>query len=326
MGTEDYERKDFQTRNGFIFNLPVDYELDESEGDLFGIIEIPFDAFSGDSNKNISNQRGGQNFSKSKKKEVIQGLQELLTQSLGGRGPSGPGGRPSALSSELRDDIIYRIKNDINDELGRYLMGGIDIKLKLSQSGLYVNFLQISRYADFQNFHVSIHDTFFNNPPQHNKSMAHTQGQNQNPNNVSDVQSILKLEVEGWDPRNPNNFPPFKFRLILREILDINGEDIMTTAPYAKRMIVKTVNALNELLFIRKIERITNANGTTTWQLDPPLSQSLTSSPPSGGYKRRKYKKTKKRTKNIKKKSRKSRKQKRKTRKINKKKNKRSRK
>ena len=44
-----------------LFHLPVDYELDESEGDLFGIIEIPFDAFSGDSNENISNQSGGAN-------------------------------------------------------------------------------------------------------------------------------------------------------------------------------------------------------------------------------------------------------------------------
>ena len=39
------DRKNFTTREGFIFNLPVDYDLDESNGDLFGIIEIPYDIF-----------------------------------------------------------------------------------------------------------------------------------------------------------------------------------------------------------------------------------------------------------------------------------------
>jgi len=322
MEIEDIDRKDFKTRNGNIFNLPVDYELDESNGDLFGIVEIPFHSFSYDSNKKISTQRGGQIFTDKKKLEMIEGLQELFTQSLGGRGPGGPGGNPGHLRSQLRQNIIDRIINDINDELG--IDNAIDVKLKLSQTGLYISFTQSGQYSDFQNFHLSIHDTTFN-PQGRNRSMAHTQGTLRTvnhrqgyPNNVHDVRSKLKLELVGWDPKNPDNFPPFRFKLILED-------GTSTTAPYAKRIIVKTVNALNDLLFIRQIKRITNTDGTITWQLDPPLiSQSTTNvSAVGGGYKRRKNKKsTKKKSKKLKKKSRRSKKQKRKSRRINKKKNK----
>ena len=39
MKTKD-DRKNFTTRKGFIFNLPDDYDLDESDGDLFGIMKF----------------------------------------------------------------------------------------------------------------------------------------------------------------------------------------------------------------------------------------------------------------------------------------------
>ena len=48
MGIDEvgYNRKDIETNLGYIFNVPDDYELNESsDNHLFGIIEIPYDIF-----------------------------------------------------------------------------------------------------------------------------------------------------------------------------------------------------------------------------------------------------------------------------------------
>ena len=44
MGIDEvgYNRKDIETNLGYIFNVPDDYELNESsDSHLFGIVEIP---------------------------------------------------------------------------------------------------------------------------------------------------------------------------------------------------------------------------------------------------------------------------------------------
>ena len=186
MGTEDYERKDFQTRNGFIFNLPVDYELDESEGDLFGIIEIPFDAFSGDSNENISNQRGGTN------NPCQQALYSLITELLSRRP-----GRPTQEQTDLRQDITNEIKHMI---LSAGNIHNVEIKLSISNGnvskgvngGLIIDFKSVHLANNQGKFHLTIHDNFFQkNPIEFKGSMAHTTSTNTDPYRAN-VQTILK--------------------------------------------------------------------------------------------------------------------------------------
>ena len=71
MKTED-DRKNFTTRKGFIFNLPDDYDLDESDGDLFGIIEIPFDVFN--DKESLGGTRTGQGRGQGRGQDALQRL------------------------------------------------------------------------------------------------------------------------------------------------------------------------------------------------------------------------------------------------------------
>ena len=292
MGTEDYERKDFQTRNGFIFNLPVDYELDESEGDLFGIIEIPFDAFSGDSNENISNQSGGAN------NPCQKALYNLITELLS-REP----GRPVKEQSNLRKAIVLDIKKEI---ISIYPGINVWVNLKVTSRkknrGLIIEFISNQFTTKDGQFHLTIHDNFFQkNPREFKGSMAHTTSTDTDPHRVN-VQTILKLDCVRSDDK----------RAILFNLRLFDG---LSASDNYKDIINIAINVLNNRLF-EQIMYLHDEDDDDSWHINPLVS----------GGKRRKYKKTKKRTKNIKKKSRKSRKQKRKTRKINKKKNKRSRK
>lgn len=294
------KRKDFKTKSGHIFNLPADYELDESKGYLGGIIEIPFDVFSKDSGKNIqekygkSNQKGGRRKIKTNKITPMIALQELFTQSLGGRYP--PGGRPNNQQRQLRQEITGKILEEIRDEF----LINISIILRLSQSGLYVNFYrsendrdQDTQFADFQNFHLTIHDQFFNNPPTHYGSMAHTEGENLSvtniphySDNVIDVRRLLKLHTESGSPL-------FKFRLnLIDEPMTQTNED---------RMIIKTVNTLNELLFIGKIrvDSIVSRYGRETRKSYLTLTLPLNTL----GGRKNKYKKTKRKSKKQKRKT-----------------------
>lgn len=307
MGTKDYERKDFQTRNGFIFNLPVDYELDESEGDLFGIIEIPFDAFSGDSNENISNQRGGTN------NPCQKALYNLITELLSRRP-----GKPKTEQSKLRKVITDEIKQTILLSAGN--IHNVEINLSISNGnvskgvngGLFIEFKSVHLASNKGKFHLTIHDNFFQkNPTKFKGSMAHTTSTDTDPYKAN-VQTILKLNcIKSQDGRE------ISFNLTLRD--NLSADDT------SRQMINIAIDVLNNKLFNQHMYLHDDDSWHINKQVNTDVSD-MVEYPPLGAGKRRKYKKTKKRTKNIKKKSRKSRKQKRKTRKINKKKNKRSRK
>tara|TARA_B100000214_G_C23917768_1_gene604570 strand:- start:257 stop:1165 length:909 start_codon:yes stop_codon:yes gene_type:complete len=302
METEDYKRKDFQTRKGFIFNLPDDYELDESKGYLFGIIEIPFDAFSSNSNKNISNQRGGTI------NPCQQALYSLITELLSrGRG------RPTQEQTDLRQDITNEIKHMI---LSAGNIHDVDINLSVESrskkmGGLFIEFRSTQITNDRGRFHLTIHDMFFYNPVEFQGSMAHTTSNRNDPDRAN-VQTILKLQCN-----KSQDGSVISFNLTLRD--NLSADDI------SRQMINIAINVLNNMLFNKNMYLHDN----NSWHINKQVKTDVSDTdefPPLGAGKRRKYKKTKKRTKNIKKKSRKSRKQKRKTRKINKKKNKRSRK
>ena len=142
MGIDEvgYNRKDIETNLGYIFNVPDDYELNESsDNHLFGIIEIPFDAFSkkesiGGSGRGRSRGRRRGNSSQGQvhqnQNPCQKALHSLITELLGrGRG------RLTRDQQSLRDLLKNRIETAIPD---------ITIDLVVTSTehgGLYINFL-----------------------------------------------------------------------------------------------------------------------------------------------------------------------------------------
>ncbi len=91
MGIDEvgYNRKDIETNLGYIFNVPGDYELNESsDNHLFGIIEIPFDMFSNEESIGGTRRgRGTQGRGRGNQNPCQEALHSLITELLGrGRG------------------------------------------------------------------------------------------------------------------------------------------------------------------------------------------------------------------------------------------------
>ena len=126
IDTVDYNRKDIKTKLGYIFNVPDDYELNEStDNHLFGIIEIPYDIFN-DKESTGGTRRKSQRQRPQQRRDVENpcqlALYSLITQLLGGRGP----GRPQRAQEHLRNNIKDDIKNYI-----RTPTNGFDVNLKV---------------------------------------------------------------------------------------------------------------------------------------------------------------------------------------------------
>jgi len=214
MKTKD-DRKNFTTRKGFIFNLPDDYELDESDGDLFGIIEIPFDVFTDDSNnegKKENTMKGGnpQHCAASDDpNDNCKDALKCLTATSLGMGQGRPTGSQSGRRSQIRNGII----NNLNQVFGH---NNIIVNLKVrgnDTKALIIEFVKNRSVTDFNsihNFHLSVHYNFFSNPDTHNLSMAHTVADHPNRNRLIAAKKVLNLVCN-----NINN-DTIKFDLSLR--------------------------------------------------------------------------------------------------------------
>ena len=328
MKTKD-DRKDFTTRKGFIFNLPDDYNLDESDGDLFGIIEIPFDVFTDDSNndgKKENTMKGGNPehcaASDNPYHNCKDALKCLIATSLGmGRG------RPTGSQSGRRSRIKGEIRNRLNQIFGydniivNLIVKGTNTKALLIE---FKKNIDIPDFNSIHNFHLSVHYNFFSNPSTHNRSMAHTVADNHNRDRLIAAKKVLNL-----DCTNNNNTISFVLSLgghngtptDIDANLNVTDEmpnidTIQNTDPDTYLDIVNVViPILNENLFNQYVSK-NEVSRRWVVQESNHISQEeaydineFPSLGSHGGQAKHKYKKTKRKTKrktkNLKKKSKK---------------------
>ena len=282
MGIDEvgYNRKDIETNLGYIFNVPDDYELNESyDNHLFGIIEIPFDAFSKKESIGGSGRgRSGGSRGRGNQNPCQKALYSLITILLGrGRG------RLTRDQQSLRDLLKNRIETAIIP-----VVPDITIDLVVTSTehgGLYINFLSHT-IPPHGTFHLTIHDTFFNNPDRLSGSMAHSEGDRRYTNR-DHVQTLLKLACRNNGPNE------IKFLLSLRDRMSAH-ENFVT-------MVNIAISVLNDTLFDKTMYRHEEDD---SWNTVVPLDISDREAFPSLiGGRRVKYKKTKraKKTKKTKK-------------------------
>jgi len=289
MGIDEvgYNRKDIETNLGYIFNVPDDYELNESsDNHLFGIIEIPFDAFSKEESiKGSGRGRSGGSRGRGNQNPCQKALYSLITILLG-RGPGG--------FTRQQLDLRDYIKSEITDEIRRQL-GDTDIAINLKVSsinqngGLFIDFSS-SSIAHPGKFHLTIHDRFFNNPTTHSSSMAHSEGDGRHSQStLVSVQTLLKLACRNNGPNE------IKFLLSLRDQLDASATCVS--------MVNIAISVLNDTLFDKTMYRRESSSPWTTVVQASVDTSDPDAFPSLRGGRRVKYKKTKraKKTKKTKK-------------------------
>ena len=182
------DRKNFTTREGFIFNLPVDYDLDESNGDLFGIIEIPYDIFN--DKESVGGTRGQKKRAEKRAeagteagKEVIglprmrilmslifheslpriRGLRGdvlagLLRTLINGVLGTGPMNQQLVVNAGYTEPNRQAIVNSIQQLLPE--LQDIGIIINTNHTGLYINFYSQNNNL-FPPFHLSVHHNYY---------------------------------------------------------------------------------------------------------------------------------------------------------------------
>ena len=186
METKD-DRKNFTTRDGFIFNLPVDYDLDESNGDLFGIIEIPYDIFNdkesvgGTGRGQRRGQRRGPGRGPGRGNQAAQNAHHVVPNFPSERLPRTRGLSGPVLAGLLRTLIngVLGIgsmnqqlavnsgytganRQAIIDSIQRLLpeLPNIGIIINTNNHGLYINFHSQNNNL-FPPFHLSVHHNYY---------------------------------------------------------------------------------------------------------------------------------------------------------------------
>ena len=143
-----YNRKDIKTNLGYIFNVPYYFELNTSEMEnLFGIIEIPFDLFLNNDDK----QRGGN--TNPPTRSNLPGILYYLIGYLLGR----TGGRPTIQQTANRNDIIQDFRNLL---ISLHLPVSVNLKVSehINNGGLIIYFSSNDTRNILRPFHITVHD------------------------------------------------------------------------------------------------------------------------------------------------------------------------